>query len=82
MACDDSASITCAREMRGMASSANACTPAWVSAPIELSALRGARKPISVCPPRNRPTSAAVGGATLTTTSAAQASPMLAPTAV
>ena len=30
LACDDSASITCAREIRGMASSANACTPASV----------------------------------------------------
>ena len=28
LACDDNASITCAREIRGIASSANACTPA------------------------------------------------------
>ena len=30
LACDDNASITCAREIRGIASSANACTPAAV----------------------------------------------------
>jgi len=65
-----------------MASRANACTPAALSAPIELSALRGARKPISVWPLCSLPTSSAVGGATLTTTSAAQASPMVAPASV
>jgi hypothetical protein len=46
--CDDNASIACARDIRGMASRANACTPAALSAPIELSALRGAKKPINV----------------------------------
>ena len=50
LACDDSASITCAREIRGIASNANACTPAFFSASIWLSALRGAKKPISVWP--------------------------------
>ena len=50
-----------------------------MSAPIEFSALRGARNPINVCPLRSLATSPSVGGATLTTTSAAHASPMLAP---
>lgn len=65
-----------------MASRANACTPACFKAPIEFSALRGARKPISVCPLCSLPTSSAVGGATLTTMSAAHASPMVAPASV
>ena len=82
LACDDNPSIACAREIRGIASRAYACTPACLSAPIELSALRGDKKPISVCPLCSLLTSAAVGGATLTTTSAAHASPMLAPASV
>ncbi len=82
LACEDSASITWAREIRGIASTAKACTPRCFSAPIWLSALRGAKKPISVCPERSRATSSDVGGATLTTTSAAHASPIVAPASV
>ncbi len=82
LACDDNASITCAREIRGIASNANACTPAFFSASIWLSALRGARNPTSVWPLRRLPTSAVLGGATFTTTSAAQASPIIAPASV
>ena len=60
----------------------NACAAAAFSAPIWLSALRGARNPTSVCPARSRATSAVVGGATLTTTSHPQASPIVAPASV
>ncbi|SKY61394.1 Uncharacterised protein [Mycobacteroides abscessus subsp. abscessus] len=71
--------MTCAREMRGIASTAYASTPASFSAPTLVSALRGAKKPISFWPRRSLAISASLGGDTRSTTSAAYGSPIVAP---
>ena len=68
MACEESASIDWAREMRGIASMAKLVTPASASARTVSAAVSGARKPISTEPRPRRPISSADGGATLATT--------------
>ncbi len=50
LACDDSASIDWAREIRGMDSMANAVTPASRSLPAISGSERGARNPINTDP--------------------------------
>src|SRR6478609_9484563 len=65
--------------MRGIASIANAVTPARASALSVSGWVRGARKPTSTPPRRRRPISSSEGGATMTTTSAAHGSPIVAP---
>ena len=72
MAWEDSASIDCARVMRGMASMAKDVTPASASALAVSGAVSGWRKPISTLPSRRRPISSSLGGATLATTSPAK----------
>ena len=83
MACEDSASIDCAREIRGIASIANAVAPVCAQrrvAGARWSAARGSRPAPS--PARAAPTPRASGGATLATTSASHApSPSVAPAA-
>ena len=73
-ACDESASIDCARLIRGIDSIAKAVTPADSSAWAISGSVSGWRKPMKACPSRRRPISSLEGGATLTTTSADQAS--------
>jgi hypothetical protein len=67
--------MDCAREMRGIASIANAVAPvfaiAWLPAPF----VSGARKPTSTESGLSAATSPAWGGATLAITSACQAPP-------
>ena len=79
MACEDSASIDCARVMRGMASIAKLVTPRSASARTVSAAVSGWRKPTSTEPSASRPISSALGGATFTTTSPEKPSPERAP---
>ena len=65
----DSASIDCARLIRGTASIAKLVTPAAASARTPSPFVSGCRNPISTPSPFSRAVSSAVGGATLTTTS-------------
>ena len=73
VACDDSASIDCARVIRGMDSIANATTPWAASRSIPAWSVSGCRKPIRTAPVRSFPASSTVGFCTLTTTSASHA---------
>jgi hypothetical protein len=66
----DSASIACARLIRGTASTAKLVTPASASALTPTASDSGARKPISVVRSPSRVISSALGGATFNTTSA------------
>jgi hypothetical protein len=79
VACEDSASIDCAREIRGIASIAKAVAPVRAIAETLSPSVRGARKPIStwseVRPPGGP-------GATRATTSAVQGSPTEPPASV
>src|SRR3954454_14989147 len=71
--------------MRGMASTANAVTPASARARVVSGFVSGPRKPISTEPLRRRPISSVVGARTTATTSAPQASaaePTLTPASV
>ena len=70
VACDESASIGCARVMRGIDSIAKAFTPRAASRSIPGRSVSGSRKPTSSCPSRRRSTSAADGLRTFTTPSA------------
>ena len=69
MAWLESASIDCARVMRGMASMAKLVTPCEARALAVSPAVRGWRKPISTASRPSLPISSALGGATLATTS-------------
>ena len=75
MACEDSASIDCARVMRGIASIAKLVTPAVRERPDGVGRVSGARKPTSTEPSASRPISSALGGATFATTSPEKPSP-------
>ena len=80
MAWEDSASIDWAREMRGIASIANAVAPVAAIACRPSALVSGARKPIRTVSPPRRWVSSWEGGATLTTASASQtAAPSVAP---
>src|SRR3954454_5331430 len=68
--------------MRGIDSMAKAVTPARFRASAFSGLESGARNPTYVCPSRSRATSSELGGATLTTTSAPQGSPIVAPASV
>ena len=69
-ACEDSASIDCARLIRGIASIAKLVAPDAAIARIASPPVNGCRNPISTLSDRSRPISSDVGVATLTTTSA------------
>src|SRR3954465_5146757 len=60
--------------MRGIASTANAVTPASASARVVSTLVKGPRKPISTEPRSSRPISSMLGARTTATTSAPQAS--------
>ena len=79
MAWLESASIDCARVIRGMASIANEVTPAWASPFATSPLVSGWRNPIRTVPSFIRPISSADGGATLATTSPEKPSPRPAP---
>src|SRR4051812_28970165 len=76
------ASIDWAREMRGIASMAIAVTPAEARGRTPSELVSGSRKPMRVAPWPSLATSSGVGGATLTTMSALQGSPIVAPASV
>ena len=57
VAIDDSASMLCARVMRGISSIENAVTPLCASTRIASGAPSGSAKPITACPFRSRPVS-------------------------
>ncbi len=69
LACEDSASIDCARLIRGTASMAKLVTPAAAIARTPSPLVNGPRNPISVVSDPSRAISSALGAATLTTTS-------------
>ena len=69
MACDESASIDCARVIRGIASIAKEVTPASARALTVSGEVSGWRKPTSTEPFESLPISSALGEATLATTS-------------
>ncbi len=71
LAIDDSASIFCAREMRGTWSMAMAFTLRAAMRSIRSLFLTGHRKLMSIAPAFSRSTSSAVGGCTFTRMSAA-----------
>jgi hypothetical protein len=71
----ESASIDCAREMRGIASIAKAVALAADSARVVCGLVSGARKPIRIEPEPSMPTSASLGGEIFTTTSERHTSP-------
>jgi len=73
LACDESASIDCARLIRGMASIAKLVTPALAIARMPSALVSGPRKPMSTLSESSRPISSALGAATLTTRSAPRA---------
>ena len=70
VACDESASIDCARVIRGTASIANATTPWACRRAMPSGSVSGSRKPISTMPGRSAATSSAPGLPTRTTASA------------
>src|SRR5579875_258522 len=74
----ESASIACARLIRGTASSAKLITPARASAATPSPLVSGWRNPISTAPLRRQAISSWLGGATLSTTSQPRASAALA----
>src|SRR4051794_23353721 len=75
--------MDCARVIRGIASIAKLVTPTSASDLASSGLVSGSRKPIRTWPRFRRPTSSAVGGVTLRTTSAAQmSSPTFAPASV
>ena len=82
VAWDESASIGCARVIRGTDSSANAVTPRAASASTPAWSESGSRKAISSWPERSRSRSSADGLRTLTTPSASHGSPSVAPASV
>ena len=82
MACEDSASIDCARVMRGIASMAKLVTPALASARTPSALVSGWRWAISTWPCLSFPISSLLGGATLATTSPEKPSPSEAPASV
>jgi hypothetical protein len=65
--------------MRGIASTANDVTPCDASARVVSGSVSGARKPISTLSEPSRPMSSVPGARTTATTSADQASPIVAP---
>ena len=69
MLCEDSASIDCAREIRGIASIANAVAFASASARVVCGLVSGARKPIRIEPEPSPRIASGSGGAIVTTTS-------------
>ena len=75
LACEESASIDCARLMRGIASMAKLVAPVAAIARTPSPLVSGPRNPIKVVPEPSRAVSPASGAATLTTTSAPSASP-------
>src|SRR5581483_6912010 len=79
VACEDSASIGCARVMRGTDSRANASTPADLSRATPSASVSGDRNATSAWPLRSRDVSFAVGDATFTIASASHGSPTVAP---
>ena len=82
VAWDESASIDCARVMRGIDSIANAVTPREPRRSMPSWSVSGWRKPISTWPSRSLPTSSSLGLRTLATRSAAHGSPIAAPASV
>ena len=70
MLCDESASIGCARVMRGIDSIANATTPRSASRRVVSGSVSGCRNAIRTTPSRSRAISAAEGFVTRTTASA------------
>src|SRR5205823_13895310 len=70
-ACEERASIDCAREMRGTISSEKAVTPCAARALTAAALAAGCRKPTETAPLRMALTSASEGGCTRRTTSAA-----------
>src|SRR2546430_13251250 len=84
-ACDERASILCARLIRGTRSRLKALTFCFASALTASALAAGCRKLISTAPALRRPTSSGVGGCTLSTASlprAVAASVTLAPTSM
>ena len=75
MLCEESASIDWAREIRGIASIANAVALASASALVVAGLVSGARKPTRIEPVPSERTCSGSGGAIVTTTSALQTSP-------
>jgi hypothetical protein len=71
---DDSASIDCAREMRGTSSRLNAVTPRFARARTMSAWVAGCKKLISTAPLLMRLTSPIVGASTLSTASASPSS--------
>jgi hypothetical protein len=69
VACDDSASIDCARVIRGIDSIANATTPRPASRSIPSRSVKGCKNPISTWPSRSRSASASSGFWTFATAS-------------
>src|SRR5438093_922620 len=82
VACDESASIGCARVIRGTDSSANAVTPRAASASTPVGSESGSRKAINSWPGRSRSRSSGDGLRTFTTPSASHGSPLTAPASV
>ena len=70
MACDESASIDCARVIRGIDSIANATTPASRSCAIPSVSVSGWRNPTSTVPGESAPIASAAGFDTQATASA------------
>src|SRR2546423_8123329 len=84
-ACEDRASILCARLIRGTRSRLKALTFCFASALTASALVAGCRKLINTAPVLRRPTSSGVGGCTLSTASlprAVAASVTLAPTSM
>jgi hypothetical protein len=69
-ACDDSASIDCARLIRGTDSSAKLVAPVAAIARTPSPLVNGPKNAISTVSDPNRPISSPLGAATFTTTSA------------
>ena len=82
VACEESASIGCARVMRGIASIESAVTRRRASSRTRAWFVSGCRNAMSTAPSRIRPSSSSEGLATLRTRSQEKASPMVAPASV
>jgi hypothetical protein len=77
------ASIGCARDVRGINSIANEVAPDCASDLTPAASVSGSSNPIRTCSALSRSSSAALGGATVTITSASHGSPTSwAPTSV
>jgi hypothetical protein len=81
VACDDNASIDCARLIRGIRSIASAVAPVAAMAASPSGSPSGLRKPTRIVPARRCVSSCEDGGATFAITSAPQGSPSSAPAA-